>query len=93
MSQSRTIYTTTQYKKDVKRLAKREKNLDKLDAILAFLAEDIHLPHQNLDHLLTGNWRNHRECHIEQDWLLIYKKVKNDLILTRTGTHSDLFFK
>lgn len=88
---SRTIYVTAQYKKDLKRLAKRGKNLDKLDSILDLLAENICLPLQTLDHLLTGNWKNHRECHIEPDWLLIYKKVKNGLILTRTGTHSDLF--
>ena len=87
----RTIYVTTQYKKDLKRLAKRGKNLDKIDSILDLLVDDICLPPQNLDHLLTGNWKKHRECHIEPDWLLIYKKVENGLILTRTGTHSDLF--
>ena len=87
----RTIFVTTKYKKDLKRLATRGKNLDKLDSIVEFLVQDILLPSQNVDHFLTGNWKNHRECHIEPDWILIYKKVEEDLILTRTGTHTDLF--
>ncbi len=87
----RTIFVTTKYKKDLKRLAKRGKNLDKLDSIVEFLVQDISLPLQNLYHFLTRNWKGHRECHIEPDWLLIYKKVEKDLILTRAGTHTDLF--
>lgn len=51
------------------------------------------LPIINKDHALSGNWTGYRECHIQPDWLLIYKYNNNDLILTlaRTGTHSDLF--
>jgi len=53
------------------------------------------LPPENRDHDLTGNWRGHRECHIQPDWLLIYRIEGDVLVLTlsRTGTHSDLFGK
>ena len=50
---------------------------------------------ENKDHALTGNWIGHRECHIQPDWLLIYR-LENDLLvltLARSGTHSDLFGK
>ena len=53
------------------------------------------LPEKNRDHALTGNWIGHRECHIQPDWLLIYR-IENDLLvltLSRTGTHGDLFGK
>ena len=53
------------------------------------------LPEKNRDHALTGDWVGHRECHIQPDWLLVYR-VQNDVLvltLTRTGTHSDLFGK
>jgi mRNA interferase YafQ len=55
------------------------------------LAENGHLPPQYRDHPLTGNWAGHRDCHIAPDWLLLYKIDKENLVLERTGTHSDLF--
>lgn len=64
-----------------------------VDEVLTYLANDIPLPAQYKDHALVGNWANHRECHIQNDWLLIYQ-IQNDILvleLTRTGTHSDLF--
>lgn len=59
------------------------------------LAGGEQLPEKNKDHALTGNWTGHRECHIQPDWLLVYR-IENDLLiltLARTGTHSDLFGK
>ena len=59
------------------------------------LANGETLPPENRDHELTGNWVGHRECHIQPDWLLIYR-IENDVLvltLARTGTHSDLFSK
>ena len=59
------------------------------------LASGEQLPEKNKDHALTGNWVGHRECHIQPDWLLVYR-MENDLLvltLARTGTHSDLFGK
>lgn len=57
-------------------------------------AEGLELPAVYRDHALTNNWKGYRECHIEPDWLLVYRVIENQLILslTRTGTHSDLNF-
>ena len=87
------IYRSTAFKKDIKILKKRGKNFDKLKAIIIQLASNISLEQKNRDHKLSGNWDNFRECHIEPDWLLIYKIIANTLELARTGTHSDLFGK
>lgn len=53
------------------------------------------LPEKNKDHELTGDWVGHRECHVQPDWLLIYRIDDDVLVLTlsRTGSHSDLFGK
>ena len=87
------IIPTTQFKKDLKLMAKQGKNLQELNVVVNMLAEGKSLPEKYRDHLLTGNWRHHRECHIGPNWLLIYKQENNLLILTlaRTGSHSDLF--
>jgi mRNA interferase YafQ len=55
------------------------------------LAEGSALPLRYKDHPLTGEWKHHRDCHLEPDWLLIYKIHGDDVYLVRTGTHSDLF--
>ena len=59
------------------------------------LAMGSTLPPENRDHDLTGNWRGRRECHIQPDWLLIYRIEGDVLVLTRsrTGTRSALFGK
>ena len=84
---------TNQFKKDYKSAKKRGLKVELLDDIITFLALGIPLPEKNKDHALTGNWNGFRECHIQPDWLLIYR-VENDILtltVTRTGTHSDLF--
>ena len=80
-------------KKDLKLAKKRGYNLDKLAEVMHLLVEGKQLPEKYKDHKLTGEYEGQRECHIEPDWLLIYKIEDNLLILTltRTGTHSDLF--
>lgn len=55
------------------------------------LVDEIPLETKNKDHLLTGNYSGHRECHIEPDWLLIYKIEGEEVWFVRSGTHSDLF--
>ncbi len=87
------IVFTTRMKRDVKLLKKRGKNIAKLTEILTKLSKDEVLPDKNKDHQLKGIWKDFRECHIEPDWLLIYKKDADELILfaTATGSHSDLF--
>lgn len=74
---------------------KRHLDIELLDNIIRDLARGKQLPEKNRDHALTGNWAWNRECHIQPNWLLIYR-IENDLLiltLTRTGTHSDLFEK
>jgi mRNA interferase YafQ len=85
------VSQTKQFNKDIKRLQKRGKNIGKLKEVIELLIEKKPLPPKNRDHRLTGNWINHRDCHIEPDWLLIYKLLDDELRLERTGTHSDLF--
>ena len=88
-----TIHLTATYKKDFKRLAKRGVKLELLKAVIVDLAEGRKLDEKYRDHLLTGEYHGKHECHIQPDWLLIYEIVETELILilTRTGSHSDLF--
>lgn len=88
------IHRTSLFKKDYKRVYKRGYNIDLLKEVIVKLADGVELPPQNKDHSLTGDWEGYRECHIQSDWLLIYRITDNKLILslTRTGTHSDLKF-
>lgn len=81
-----------QFKKDYKNAMKRNLNIDLLDDVIRQLCLPSTLPEKNKDHLLTGSWAGHRECHIQPDWLLIYRYEGADIIVfVRTGTHSDLF--
>jgi mRNA interferase YafQ len=82
---------TKQFSKDVKRVGRRGKDLDRLREIVVRLAEDDTLDVRHRDHALTGEWRGARDCHIEPDWILIYTSTETELRLERTGTHSDLF--
>lgn len=84
---------TTAFKRDYKLMLRRHLPIERLQAVVAKLANGEELPPVNRDHPLTGNWANHRECHIAPDWLLIYRIQENILILelVRTGIHSDLF--
>ena len=83
-----------EFKQGLKRCRKRGKNIDLIDDIINELANGIRLDAKHNDHKLHGKYTGYRECHIEPDWLLIYK-IENDkliLTLTNTGTHSDLFY-
>lgn len=90
-----TVKLTTIFKKDYKMAMKRGRKLELIDKVITTLAMGENLPNENRDHDLHGNWKGYRECHIQSDWLLIYKIEKDILVLTltRTGTHSDLFAK
>ena len=85
------VAQTKQFKKDVKRMRKRGKDLEKVKAVIDLLVDEEPLPPKNRDHKLGGNWIGRRDCHIEPDWILIYKLTEDELLLERTGTHSDLF--
>jgi mRNA interferase YafQ len=82
---------TKQFKKDVKRMRKRGKDLEKIKPVIDQLVAGEPLPAKHRDHKLGGNWIGRRDCHIEPDWILIYKLTEDELLLERTGTHSDLF--
>lgn len=89
------IQFTSKMKKDVKRMKKRGRDISKLTSVLSILASGAHahLPERFHDHQLSGNMSDFRECHIEPDWLLVYRLEDDELILiaTETGTHADLF--
>ena len=86
-----TIIWQSQFKKDFENAKKRGKDLDKLAHIINELQHSKQLPPKNKNHKLKENYGDYWECHIEPDWLLIYKSTSVELILIRTETHSDLF--
>ena len=83
----------SKFKKDIKTIKKRNYDLSKLQKVIEILAEEKTLPAKYKDHSLTGIYQDFRECHILPDWLLIFRIDKDilTLVLSRTGTHSDLF--
>ena len=87
------IFYTNQFKKDYKRIKKQNKDLIKLQDVIEKLSDGERLEQKNKDHQLSGIWKNHRDCHIEPDWILIYRTTSEELILERTGSHSELFKK
>lgn len=91
----RMVKFTSAFKRDYKAAMRRGLKMERLDAVIEMLALGEVLPLQYKDHELTNNWKGHRECHIQPDWLLIYRIDRDVLVLTltRTGTHSDLFGK
>ena len=86
------VKTTKQFDRDVERLKKRQYDLDGLQTVVDLLIEGKRLPDMYKDHALKGNLKAFRECHIAPDWLLVYAYKKQELILvlSRTGTHSEL---
>ncbi len=91
----RIVESSNRFEKDVRLMRKRGKDIAKLRAVVQHLANDEPLESRYRDHPLSGSYQSRRECHIEPDWLLIYKFDELDntptLILERTGTHADLF--
>ncbi len=87
------IYYTTQFKKDYKKIKKQNKDPDKLIVVIEKLVAGEKLEPMYRDHQLSGNWKGHRDCHIESDWILIYRIKDEDFFLERTGSHSELFKK
>jgi mRNA interferase YafQ len=85
------LETTSQFDRDVKRQEKRGKSLDKLHAIIEILRNRRPLDRKHSDHPLSGEWKGWRDCHLEPDWVLIYRTDDVNLVLGRTGSHADLF--
>ena len=86
------VRTTSRYKKSIKKMLKRGKDIKKLTEVVLKLANGEQLPPQYKDHPVSGDLAGLRDCHIENDWVLLYEIKDNLLIrsLADTGTHSDL---
>jgi len=82
---------TRQFEKDIKQAKKRRKNLDKIKIIIRTLIDGKPLDPIHRNHKLTGDYQGRWECHIESDWLLVYKVEEKRITFERTGSHSDLF--
>lgn len=91
----RELVVTTKFKRDLKKAKKQGKNLKELESIISNLQKNIPLDPKHVDHSLSSNWQGCRECHINPDWLLIYRLGKDGdlelLELVRLGSHSELF--
>lgn len=84
------IFRTSKFKKDFKIIKKRHWNIEKLKKVIVILIKEEELPTEYKDHSLQGIYKGYRDCHIEPDWILIYKIESGVLYLARTGSHSDL---
>lgn len=87
----RTLSKSKRFLQDLKHMKQLGKRLDDMDYILELLLENDMPPAEFSPHKLRGKWKGYWECHIEEDWLLIYKMDTTTLYLTRTGTHQELF--
>jgi mRNA interferase YafQ len=85
------VVASNAFKRDIKRLSKRNYPLSKLGHILTLLQTGQSLPPSTRPHILNGEWKGVWECHIAPDWLLIYEITETEISLFRTGTHADLF--
>jgi mRNA interferase YafQ len=81
---------TSQFKRDYKRLRKQGADLNALEDVMRRLVQEMPLAPRNLDHPMTGNWKDHRDCHIKPNWVLIYRIDGDLIVFVRTGSHSEL---
>ncbi len=88
-----TVRTSNKYKRELRKVLSRGYQLQKLDRVIEIIASGENLPAKYADHPLHGNMEGYRECHVEFDWVLVYRIYQDELILllTGTGTHSDIF--
>ena len=84
------VYSNT-FKKDLKKAEMRGKDMEKIFTIIETIRLKRPLDPKHRNHKLKGDYIGLWECHIENDWLFVYKIVNNALFCARTGTHSDLF--
>ena len=82
---------STQFHRDVKKLRKRGKDLEKLKVLIELLLSEEPLPPRYKDHPLKINWAGYRDAHVEPDWVLIYSVTDEKVHLERTGNHEELF--
>jgi mRNA interferase YafQ len=82
---------STSFRRDAKRLLRQNVDLSRLETVVETLVSQQSLSEQYRDHPLAGNWKGYRECHIQPDWLLVYRVTGDELHLVRTGSHAELF--
>jgi mRNA interferase YafQ len=87
----KTVRRTSQFKQDVKRMQRRSKDFAIFKEIVRNLIAEQALDPKYRDHALLGQYAGTRECHVEPDWLLVYELTQHEVVLIRTGTHTDLF--
>ena len=87
------IYETSHFRKDIKKIKKQGKQIEKLKVLVGRIANGEPLDPRHRDHALIGPLKGSRDCHIEPDWRLVYRTDGESLFLERTGSHSDLFAK
>lgn len=87
------IVLTGKFKQDKKRCYKRGLPIDELDKVIGLLEHGTNLPEEYKAHILKGDYRGQWECHIQPNWLLIWKVNGNTITLLDTGTHAELFSK
>jgi len=87
----KTITVTSRFKKDLKRIKKQQKKIKLIQDVILLLEKGKEIPAKYQSHRLKGNWIHHYECHLEPDWLLIWRDDGNVISLVRTGSHSELF--
>ena len=87
----RTPIYTNRFVKDLRLMTKRGRDPENIKAVMRDLIEERPLDRKFRDHVLIGNFKDRRECHIEPDWLLIYRIEESAIIFERTGSHADLF--
>jgi mRNA interferase YafQ len=87
------IQQVSEFRRDVKRLIRSGKDVSKLETIVTLLVEEKVLPDHYKNHPLKGAYKGYFDCHIEPDWVMIYKidRINSCLILVRTGSHSQIF--
>lgn len=85
------VQRTSQFRKDIRRMEKRGKSFIEFKEVVKLLIGGQALDIKYHDHTLIGQYAGTRECHVEPDWLLIYESTENEVVLIRTGSHSDLF--
>jgi mRNA interferase YafQ len=86
------IQTTARFEKDYKKIKKSGRyDMQKIKYVMHKLAAGEKLEPKFRNHILSGNFKNRRECHIEPDWLLVYKIDNNKIVFERTGSHAELF--
>jgi mRNA interferase YafQ len=85
------VITTRKFEKDYRRCQRRGKDMSKILAVMRKLIHERPLEQKHNDHPLTGIFKDSRDCHVEPDWLLIYRAGRGSIVFERTGTHADLF--